>query len=42
MRERLALLNGTITIDGTAGNGTTVHASIPLDRALSAVAAGSA
>jgi two-component system sensor histidine kinase NreB len=30
MRERAALLNGAVTIESTAGEGTTVYARIPL------------
>ena len=33
MRERLALVHGTVTIDSAAGEGTTVHASIPVNQA---------
>jgi signal transduction histidine kinase len=34
MRERLALVDGTVTIDSAAGEGTTVHASIPVNQAF--------
>jgi signal transduction histidine kinase len=33
MQERLALVNGTVTIDSAVGEGTTVHASIPVNQA---------
>ena len=33
MRERVALVGGTITIDSTSGEGTTVRASVPVRRA---------
>jgi signal transduction histidine kinase len=33
MRERLALVDGTVTIDSAVGEGTTVHASIPVNQA---------
>lgn len=32
MRERLALLHGTFTIEATPGQGTTIYASLPLKR----------
>ena len=34
MRERLALVDGTVTIDGAAGEGTTVQAFIPVNQAF--------
>jgi signal transduction histidine kinase len=39
MRERLALVNGTVTIDSAVGEGTTVHASIPVNRVFPAESA---
>ena len=34
MRERLALVDGTISIESAAGEGTTVRAAIPARRAF--------
>lgn len=34
MRERLALVGGTVTIDSAVGEGTTVRASIPVNKAF--------
>ena len=31
MRERLKLVNGTISIDSQLGRGTTIHARVPLN-----------
>jgi signal transduction histidine kinase len=32
MRERASLLDGSLTIESTAGRGTTIFVEIPLDR----------
>ena len=39
MRERIHLLNGTITIESKPGHGTTIRASVPLPMAAKAYAA---
>ena len=39
MRERADLLDGTLTIDSLPGEGTTIHADLPITRAFEMAAA---